>query len=687
MTAAEQAMFLDMRDRVFRRTDRLFAWLLMAQWIVAIGLALVISPYTWSGTSRAIHLHVKLAVVGGGLINVLPILLIRLRPGWWGTRQVVAVTQMLWSALLIMVTNGRIETHFHVFGSLAFLAFYRDWKLLLTATVVVAADHLARGLWWPDSVYGIANPEWWRFLEHATWVAFEDIVLVLGCVRQVAEMRSAARREARLEETNANVERQVRDRTRQLVERTSELDHRNGAMTFVLDNVDQGLFTIDLDGRIAAERSAAVERLLGPVPEAATIVAYVAQFAPDHSAWFDMSWSSLRDTSLPVELVLEQLPRDFEVNGKHLELAYKCIDSDGRTHVMVVVTDATARIARDEVERDHREVGNLATRLIADRHGFNEFYAEMRALLETAVEHGHTPAEIRIPIHTVKGNAAMFGLASIAELCHRVEDAIDQDRAAVPVALQALVARWQRIDAQLRPLTSAGVDRLEIEQADLDELVVQLRALPDGDAVVRLVDSWHHEPMRAKLERLAQQARGLSSRLGKDPLVVSVECDRSRLPPKTAVRFWSTLVHVVRNAVDHGIETPDERVAAGKSDAAAIALRAERRGAGYVVEIEDRGRGIDWTRLADLAHAAGIRATTRDELIDVLFVNGITTRAVASETSGRGVGLAAVRDACVELGGTVAVDSERGKGTTFRFMLPEIAAGSQHRQHHTKEAS
>ena len=69
---------------------------------------------------------------------------------------------MLWSALLIHLSGGRIETHFHVFGSLGFLAAYRDWPVLITTTVVVAADHLIRGLVWPESVYGIVNPEWWR---------------------------------------------------------------------------------------------------------------------------------------------------------------------------------------------------------------------------------------------------------------------------------------------------------------------------------------------------------------------------------------------------------------------------------------------------------------------------------------------------------------------------------------------
>jgi signal transduction histidine kinase len=86
-----------------------------------------------------------------------------------------------------------------VFVSLAFLAFYRDWRLFVTATSVVFVDHLARGTFWPESIYGVPNPEWWSFLEHVAWVAFEDGVLILGCNRAVADMKIVADREAALE--------------------------------------------------------------------------------------------------------------------------------------------------------------------------------------------------------------------------------------------------------------------------------------------------------------------------------------------------------------------------------------------------------------------------------------------------------------------------------------------------------
>jgi hypothetical protein len=181
------------------KVDRLFAWLLAGQWVFAILMAIYFSPYGWAGKVKVIHTHVYIAVFMGGAIALFPILLAIYRPGSRLTRHVIAISQMLTSALLIHLSGGRIETHFHVFGSLAFLAFYLDWKVLITATMVVASEHFLRGVFWPESVYGITNPEWWRFLEHAFWVVFEDVVLIWGCVTGLREIRHNATQQAEIE--------------------------------------------------------------------------------------------------------------------------------------------------------------------------------------------------------------------------------------------------------------------------------------------------------------------------------------------------------------------------------------------------------------------------------------------------------------------------------------------------------
>jgi signal transduction histidine kinase len=200
MGARARDLFLQYRHEIHVRTDRLFAWLMLFQWILGIVFALTVSPLAWYGPVSRTHLHVWAALIVGGVISLFPALLGMLRPGLQSTRYVIAVAQMLMGALLIHLTGGRIETHFHVFGSLAFLAFYRDWRVLVPATVVVALDHLLRGIFWPQSVYGVLVASQWRWLEHAAWVVFEDIVLIVACRRSVAEMQENAERTATLEQ-------------------------------------------------------------------------------------------------------------------------------------------------------------------------------------------------------------------------------------------------------------------------------------------------------------------------------------------------------------------------------------------------------------------------------------------------------------------------------------------------------
>jgi uncharacterized protein YoxC len=199
LTAQAEQLFRDHQEAVYRRTDRLFAWLLGFQWLAAVGVALWVSPRTWAGPYSQTHLHVWAALGIGGPVVSLPILLAVFRPGRASTRHVVGVAQMLLGALLIHLTGGRLETHFHVFGSLAFLAFYRDWRVLVSASAVAAADHFLRGLLWPQSVYGVVSVEGWRWLEHAGWVVFEDAFLILSCLQGVHEMRAIAVRQLQLE--------------------------------------------------------------------------------------------------------------------------------------------------------------------------------------------------------------------------------------------------------------------------------------------------------------------------------------------------------------------------------------------------------------------------------------------------------------------------------------------------------
>jgi PAS domain S-box-containing protein len=278
-------LFHERCDRIARSTDRMFAVLLAIQWAGGIVAAVVVSPRTWAGLNPGVHVHVWSALICGGVLSALPVFLALRQPGLRSTRYTIAVSQMLWSALLIHLTGGRIETHFHVFGSLAFLAMYRDWKVLIPATVVVALDHAFRGIFWPQSVYGVLTASPWVSVEHAAWVVFEDIFLIRSCRLSVAEMWDIARQRAQLENTNELIELKVRRRTDELKQ---SLVLRRG----ILDGAADGIVTIYENGAILSFNRAA-EQMFG-YTEAEVLGASVSILAPashrhkhgDSKRWF-----------------------------------------------------------------------------------------------------------------------------------------------------------------------------------------------------------------------------------------------------------------------------------------------------------------------------------------------------------------------------------------------------------------
>jgi two-component system, sensor histidine kinase and response regulator len=241
--ARAAVLFDEQRLRLFKQTDRLFAGLMVVQWIGGIVAALCLSPTTWAGGQSSINVHVWAAIFLGGALALAPITLVLLYPGRTVTRHVIAACEMLFSALLIDITGGRIETHFHIFGALALLAFYRDWRVLITASVVTGVHHCVFGMLAPQDIYGVYVVQPWRWAEHIGWVVFEDIFLIISIRQSLKEMIWLAERQAGLEAANASVERKVSVRTAEL-ERSRELLSRNEAMIRQLFDAVPDLVTV-----------------------------------------------------------------------------------------------------------------------------------------------------------------------------------------------------------------------------------------------------------------------------------------------------------------------------------------------------------------------------------------------------------------------------------------------------------
>lgn len=298
------------------------------------------------------------------------------------------------------------------------------------------------------------------------------------------------------------------------------------------------------------------------------------------------------------------------------------------------------------------------------------------------VEAAGDPAPLIATIRTILAGTSA---ASGPDPAHSLRDST---RPAQEVSVRALRVDVERIDTLVRlageltviksaigllcGLSETGADRGELvarlkdQHGQLDRLATDLQ-----HAVLRI----RVLPLRDVFQRFPRVVRDLGSSLGK-PIQLVTEGDDTEADKEIVESLFEPLLHVLRNAADHGLEDAAGRISAGKPPLGTIRLRAARSGEQVIVEVEDDGRGIDVERIRVLAERRGVASAatlatmSEAEVVDLIFKAGLSTAARVTTVSGRGVGMDAVRAAVGRLGGSVDVESRTGQGTTVRFVLP-----------------
>jgi len=628
---AVRELFVTYEQKVIAQTNRLFWWLLMAQWIFSVVFAAVWSPRAWAGQQSSVHPHLIAAVFLGGLLVSLPLCLMRWLPYHVVTRHVVAAAQVSFSALLIHLTGGRIETHFHVFGSLAFLALYRDWRIMLTATLVVALDHLLRGLWYPVSVYGVPFATIWRTAEHSGWVIFEDVVLVWACIVSHREMWEICRRQDAYQQLLDGLEHRVSDRTTALEaevakhERTarelSQSEERYGAL---IANLPIGVFKTTRDGGVRLANPYLLNLLGLPADQDIKKInmADGRLFSAEARARF---WQRL-ETDREVRGFEATFRRadgsviDVVINARRHGTAGELINCEG------TLEDVTER------KRAAREVETLHQQLVvASRE------AGM-AEVATGVLHnvGNVLTSVNVTIHDVLDRLRTSRLSHL----HQVVEVVQRE--------QSRLASFLTDDPSGRQLP-AFLIKLE------GHLATENRRLQtDVESLVR-----HFEHIREIIVVQQASARlfGVSENLTpahlfEDALKLIAEslerhgialerCFGDSLPVKAdRHKVLQILVNLLQNA-------KDSIAGSGATDGRVI-VRVTSIDGFIALAVEDNGPGIAPEHLARI------------------FQHGFTTK-----KHGHGFGLHSAVLAAREMGGDLVVASEGvGRGAKFTLTLP-----------------
>lgn len=458
-------------------------------------------------------------------------------------------------------------------------------------------------------------------------------------------------------------------------ERTAELSKRNQDMRRVLDNVKQGLLTIDLEGRLAQERSRVVDEWLGKFEPGSLFSTYLTRIDANFVVRFGLAFEQLLEAVMPEEVLLDQFPKSLVHGPRRFQLSYEPIHVQGKlAGLLIVIDDVTEALRRARDEAEQKDVMTLCQHLSKDRGGLLGFFEESAGIIEDLRQCSTIDAVVQRNLHTLKGTAAMYGFMTLADSCHGAEEAIAEGSFDAS-HLDAVAGCFDVLRSSLSSIAgdNAG-ESVDVSRATLRALAQELAAGLPATEGARKVERLLLEPIRPPLERLGKYARALAARMGKPKPRIEIADGGLSVDGKRAAPLFASLVHLVRNAIDHGLETQAEREASGKQDPV-MSLRASLEHGEAVITIEDDGRGVDWERVRERASARGLPASSMSELAAALFSNEFSTRDEASSVSGRGVGLAAVQAEVKRMSGRVFVESELGRGTRFRLFVAAEAFG------------
>lgn len=508
-------------------------------------------------------------------------------------------------------------------------------------------------------------------------------------------LQSQLKKRRRLEEQSRLLELKV-------AERTAELKEKNNAIQAMLSNMRQGLFTLEPDGTIHPEYSHHLEELFAQ-PELAGKNGFELLFAHSfikadslsqlQSALASMIGEDETNYDCNVHLLLNEYEVAIKGVHKYLSLDWNPIIEDHMVvKMMVSVRDITALRQMEQAAREQKRELTIIGQLIkvpADKYrvlaaSCRRYIEQSFALLAASGEQNSAVvAQLFRYLHTIKGNCRTYDLTYLSDAAHSAESycgQLTQDAAAQwdiyklredVQQIETLLNEYEQVFTQVlgrHTDEGAGPQGVWLDgptAASLASFLFSQRNAPsciDARLLHQLEQSIQHRVNQSLPDALADIINSLPSlaaQLNKAPPKVIISAEGIALNNQGQSLVQSIFTHLLRNSLDHGIEPPDVRVSLGKPAAGTITLVAKNQGDELVITLRDDGQGLDMEKLYQLGVARGFwpadATPSCEEIAEIIFRSGVSSKDQVTDISGRGVGMDAVKEFLNEQGGSIAI--------------------------------
>ncbi|MBF0314769.1 MAG: HAMP domain-containing protein [Oligoflexia bacterium] len=447
------------------------------------------------------------------------------------------------------------------------------------------------------------------------------------------------------------------------------------SMKRLLDNTLQGFMAFDNKGVISAEFSKSVLTIFEQNP-AGKHIANI--FCQKESQWNDYVDAIFAET-LPFSDLIGLCPKELTVKEKNIELLYKDIrnSDDKLTHVMVVATDVTELRKLQEQKEAESKLNNAIIKILQAKNDF----AENVEMANTLDKYKNDLSEFKRKLHTLKGSFGFLGCHDFAEVCHKFEDQLKDDhsmealdKACVDIkeVVNTFVDKYQHV-LNISKNSGRTIDVPSNTLHRVLELAYQTNA---SEGVINELTNILERPINESFGWIENVFKATAERFGKEVLPVVWDDSSVAFDPDNYRSLCKSLIHIPRNSADHGIESPCDRECLGKPREGKLTIQLKLDKGMYYLTIKDDGHGVDFGKVKKKAKTLSLKEPqTMEETHELLFTDGFSIKEEITETSGRGVGLSAIREEARRLDGDAKIESVEGEGTTITVWFKKLING------------
>lgn len=481
----------------------------------------------------------------------------------------------------------------------------------------------------------------------------------------------------------------------------TDVQRNMAAVTNLLNNTGQGILSFGSELSISTEYSSECHRIFNGDVGGQNIIELLFAHDPEKEVYGDIFREVFKQGNLCRQSVLlTLLPEQISIDENVFSIDYKIIRESldtSQQRIMVIMTDITEKNALEEQIEQERELQNTMVRVVEQYDSFMEIIEDFKRLLEDLEKSTELPAggeekwkeDLYRQVHTFKGSFSMFGLQHLTRKLHELEDYIANEnniellkRELVGTQLTALhqvySAEWNKLVEVLGQNFFKRAEYVQVESKRIASLENMLLGTEVAKQMPRVFDElrrWRYKKISELILQYKNYVVELGLRMDKKIHPLTICGAEVLVDPRQYKEILYNLVHIFRNMVDHGIESPEERSSNDKDEYGNITCEISLENDGLYLEISDDGKGIDVEKIrqksveSGMISRADMEQMDETEIIQLVFESGFSTRGVVSDVSGRGMGLIAIKRVVEKIGGQVTVRSQLGIGTTFRFSL------------------